>query len=114
MADLKISTTNIGENVVVTLKEALTYQNSPELEKVFNKLFSQNKNKIVCDMKAVAFLDSAALQLLLDMHDNLQSRGGSLKMFGLNSICHDTLIATRLINVFHIYPDLQNVLRVEI
>jgi anti-anti-sigma factor len=114
MADLKIGSTIIGANVVLALKEALTYKNCEELEKVFNKLVSQNKYRIICDMKAVAFLDSMALQLLLDMHDTLKSKGGSLKLFGLNSACHDTLLATRLINVFHTYPDLQNVLRMEI
>jgi len=114
MAELKITTTTIGAKVVVTLKEALTYKNCEELEKVFNKLVSQNKDKIIFDMKAVAFLDSMALQLFLDMNDDLNSRGGSLQLFGLNSVCHDTFVATRLINIFHIYPDLQNVLRMEI
>ena len=114
MADLKIGTTTIGSNVVLVLKEALTYKNCEDLEKAFNKLISQNKNRIICDMKAVSFLDSMALQLLLTMNDTLNSHGGSLRLFGLNSVCHDTFLATRLINVFHIYPDLQNVLRMEI
>lgn len=114
MADLKIDTTIIGSNVVLVLKEALTYKNCEDLEKIFNKLISQNKIRIICDMKAVSFLDSMALQLLLTMNDTLKDRGGSLRLFGLNSVCHDTFVATRLINVFQVYLDLQNVLRMEI
>lgn len=114
MADLKFNTKTIGSNVVLVLKEALTYKNCEDLEKEFNKLINQNKNRIICDMKAVSFLDSMSLQLLLTMNETLKNNGGSLRLFGLNSVCQDTLIATRLINVFHVYLDLQNVLRMEI
>jgi len=114
MTNLKIDTTIIGSNVVLVLKDALTYKNCEDLEKIFNKLISQNKNRIICDMKAVSFLDSTALQLLLTMNDTLKDRGGSLRLLGLNSVCHDTFVATRLINVFQVYVDLQNVLRMEI
>jgi len=104
----------MGANVILVMKEALTYKNCEDLEKVFNKLVSQNKKSIICDMKAVSYLDSMALQLLLKMNDTMTSQGGSLKLFGLNGVCHDTFVATRLINVFNIHSDLQSVLRVDI
>jgi anti-sigma B factor antagonist len=114
MADLKIESLNIGSNIVLTLKESLTYQNCEELEAMFDHFIKQNKQRIILDLKGVPYLDSRALELLLKMNDTLKNRTGSLRVFGLNSVCHDTLIATRLIHVFHIYPDIQAALSAEI
>ncbi|MBI4633025.1 MAG: STAS domain-containing protein [Deltaproteobacteria bacterium] len=114
MADLKIDTLSIGSSIVLTLKESLTYKNCEELEKLFGSLTGDNKNRIIVDMQAVTFLDSKALELLLSMNDTLSGLGGSLRLFGLNSVCRDTFIATRLINVFHIYSDMQHALRREL
>jgi anti-anti-sigma factor len=114
MADLKIDTLSIGSNVVLTLNESLTYKNCEEMETLFGSLTGSNKGRIIIDMQAVPFLDSRALELLLSMNDTLNGMGGSLRLFGLNSVCQDTFIATRLINVFHIYPDMQHALRMEL
>lgn len=114
MADLRIDTLSIGSNVVLTLKDSLTYKNCEALETHVESLTGNNKNRIIVDMQAVPFLDSRALELLLYLNDTLNGMGGSLRLFGLNSVCQDTLICTRLINIFRIYPDLQHALRMEL
>ncbi len=114
MAGAKIDTLPIGSNVVLTVKESLTHKNSEALERLFESLIADNKTRLIVDMQAVAFLDSKALEVLLNMNDAVNNLGGSLRLFGLNSVCQDTFIATRLINVFHIYPDMQQALRMEL
>ncbi len=51
-------------------------------------------------------LDSAALELMIDIHDTLMSQGGALKIVGLNEVCRDILLATRIINVLFVYKDI--------
>jgi anti-anti-sigma factor len=109
----RISTGTVGHNTVLTVKEALTYKNCDELENLFNQLTKENKNRIVIDFRAIPFMDSQALELLVTMHDSLACSGGMLKVFGLNATCRDILIATRLINLFRVYTEMHEALRGE-
>jgi anti-anti-sigma factor len=113
MTSPKIQTTTVGINSVVTIKESLTFKACEELETTFNQLIRQNKNRIVLDFGDVNFIDSQALELLLTMHESLMNSGGILKIFGLNGVCRDILVTTRLINLLNIYWDMQEALRGE-
>ncbi len=107
----KIHVGTVGVNTVLTIKESLTFQTCEELQKVFNQVFNRSRNRIVLDVKAVQYMDSQALELLLTMHDSLTNSGGILKIAGLTGTCRDILVATRLINLFHVYGDLPEALR---
>lgn len=111
MTSSKIQTATVGINTVVTIKESLIHKSCGELEKVCDQLARENKNRIVLDFRAVPFLDSQALELLCTLHESLGNSGGVLKIFGLNGTCRDILVATRLINLFHIYGDMSEALR---
>lgn len=113
MTSSKIHTAIVGISTVVTIKESLTHQTCEELGKTFSHIINKSRNRIVLDFKSVSFLDSHGLELLLTMHDSLVSSGGSLKIFGLNGVCRDILIATRLINTLNVCGDLQEALRGE-
>jgi anti-anti-sigma factor len=101
-----IGTTRVGENTLVTPKDSLIDKNSEALETLINQLLTQQKTHIILDCKAVSFLDSKALELLLQKHEELKNRGGALKIIGLNAVCQDILCATRLINVLNVYDDI--------
>jgi anti-anti-sigma factor len=113
MTSPKIQTATVGINVVVTIKESLTFKTCEELETMFNQLIRQNKNRIVLDFGEVNFMDSQALELLLTMHESLMNSGGILKIFGLNGVCRDILVTTRLINLLNISWEMQEALREE-
>ena len=101
----------VGARTVLTPKESLTYQNCQEIEDNFNECIKQNKTVIILDCQALSFFDSEALELVVRMHDELKKRGGSLKLIGLNAVCRDILLATRLINVLHVYRDIHEAMK---
>jgi len=107
----KFGATKVGGRTVLTPKESLTYQNCQEVEDSFNECIKQNKNVIILDCQALSFFDSEALELLVKMHDELKKRGGSVKLIGLNAVCRDILLATRLINVLHVYKDIHEAMK---
>jgi anti-anti-sigma factor len=113
MTSTKFQTATVGMNTLVTIRESLTFKTCEELETTFNQLIRQNKNKIVLDFGAVPVMDSKALEMLLTMHESLINSGGILKIFGLNGVCRDIMVTTRLINLFNIYWDLKEALRGE-
>ncbi|MBW2623623.1 MAG: STAS domain-containing protein [Deltaproteobacteria bacterium] len=108
---LSISRSKIGSSNVLIPKESLTYENNEELKSAYDELVSQGENNVILDCKSMTYLDSAALETLLDIHNDLTTRGGSLKITGLNEVCQDILIVTRLTNYLIVYNDIQEAVK---
>lgn len=104
-------TAYVGTNTLISPKAALTYENCKELEETVNACVEQNRLALVLDCKAIQFMDSEALEKLVELHDKLLAKGGDLKIAGLNTLCRDILMVTRLINVFNVYADVPEALR---
>ena len=111
MTPTKIGTARVSSRTILAPKESLTYQNCEKLETMFNDSLSQHKTEIILDCKAVSFMDSDALELLLRFHEELSNRGGRLKIIGLNTVCRDILNATRIISVLNVYEDIHQAVK---
>ena len=107
-----ISIAKVGTRTVLAPKESLTFQNCEELATTFEQCISQDRTDIILDCKAVAYLDSEALQLLVRMHEELRNRGNQLKLIGLSDVCLDIFVATRLIHL-NVYTDMHEAIRSE-
>lgn len=107
----KISVSWAGARTIISPKESLNYQNCQELEKTLKGCGNQSRSEIILDFKAVKFMDSEVLELLVRMHDELKMRGGVQKIIGLNTVCRDILDATRLINFLHVFNDINEAIR---
>ena len=102
----KIDGMSIGGRTVLMPKSQITHENCHELKEQIDDAVQRNKTDIILDCKHVGLFDSAALQLLIQTHDELRNKGGALKIVGLNDVCRDILLATRLINVLFVYKDI--------
>lgn len=111
MENSKVDVTKVGPRTVLVPREALTYQNSTDLEAAFDSCLTHQMAEIILDLNEVPLVDSEALELLLRMHEELQSRGSVLKMVRLNAIVKDALVATRLITVFSVYSNISEAIR---
>jgi len=103
----KIGSMNADSRMVLSPESSITYENCHEIEDSIDDAVKQNKTEIILDCKSVPFLDSVTLELLVKIHDEMINKGGALKIAGLNAVCRDILKATRLINVFNVYDDIQ-------
>lgn len=95
-----------GGRIALSLKNAITWENCAELRKKLEQKIAEGRNEIILDFKQVTLLDSAALELLIDMHDALMNKGGVLKIVGINEVCRDILLATRIINILFVFKDM--------
>jgi len=107
----KIGKVEAGTMTVLAPKEFFSYQNREELEGAFDECMNQNKTKIILDFKNIAFIDSEGLELLVQVDENLRNRGGVLKIVGLNDVCRDIFVSTRLINTFNVFDDVHEAIR---
>ncbi len=55
-------------------------------------------------------MDSEALELLVRMHEELRNRDNILRIIGLNDVCRDIFLATRLIYL-HVYDDIHEAIK---
>lgn len=97
-----IAIKNINGRTVLGPVNALTVKNCDQLDKLFKDLLSKNIVDIVINMNAVSFLDSCALELLVEMQSELKKKGRDLIISDVNDVCRDILICTRLIKEFRI------------
>jgi anti-anti-sigma factor len=108
----KIGISMVGSRTILSPKASLTYQNCTELEAVFSGTVKQHNNEVILDCKSVKFLDSEVLELLVKIQGELKNRGGVLKIIGLDPVCRDIFYATRLINVFNIFKDIHEAIKI--
>jgi anti-anti-sigma factor len=108
---LRVSTMQVGVRTILTIGGPLAHENVQDMTKAFGDLPRPHKAEFVLDMKGVTVMDSAALEALVEMHESLAAVGGTLKIVGLNELCQDILIATRLAGVLRVYEDLAKAAR---
>ena len=107
----KTGITKVGASNVLTPVGSLTFENCEKLNDLVNGLIDKNQTRIIIDFKTTAFIDSKALEILIQLHKTLEARGGALRIAGLNAVCRDILLATRLVNVLHVYEEIAEALR---
>ncbi|MDF1590193.1 MAG: STAS domain-containing protein [Desulfobacterales bacterium] len=102
---------NVSSRTVLTPERSITHENCPDIKQSILAAIEADKTEVILDCKNVGLLDSAALELLLQTHNELRSKRGALKIIGLNQVCQDILAATRLNNVILIYKDIHEAIR---
>ena len=66
---------------------------------------------VVLDLTEVPFVDSAALEYLLDLQERLAERLGQIKLVGLDANVAKVLEITRLENAFERCPDVSEAVK---
>ncbi|MEJ2170740.1 MAG: STAS domain-containing protein [Desulfobacterales bacterium] len=106
-----IRISKVGMRTIVAPTASLSYQNIDELATVLKDCIQQPKTEVILDCKAVRFLDSSVLELLVRVHHDLNTNGGVLKIIGLNENGRDIFYATRLTNVLNVFNDIHEAIR---
>lgn len=76
-----------------------------ELAGVLEGRLGHGLPQIVLDLHSVALIDSAGLELLLNMQEKCQRMGGALKLANVGALCREVLKATGVGAKFEIFKD---------
>jgi anti-sigma B factor antagonist len=94
----------IGDVVVLDLKGKITLGEGDELLKdKVNSLVNQGHKKIVLNLAAVPYIDSAGLGEVVRTYTTVSRQGGSLKLLNLTKRITDLLSITKLLTVFETF-----------
>ena len=67
--------------------------------------------RVVLNMSEVAYMDSTALEALLDVADQFQERASSLKLAGTTPMCREIFDLTGITPQFRFFKDVQDAVR---
>lgn len=96
---------------VVDSGERITTDTVEELGNVLQDLDESGQPKVVLDMQHAALLDSKGLELLLDLQDQYQRKGGVLKIANANALCREILRLTGVDSRLEIHGDVGSAVR---
>ncbi len=103
---MQLSLEQRGDVRVVRVKDAkFTY---PVLSPFFaevRRIVEQGAHKLVIDLEAVTYIDSASIGCLIDIHHLLEERGGSVKLSGPKPRVQTMLSMVLVDKILDVYKD---------
>ncbi len=96
---------------VCHLNGEIDINTAPQIKKVFDKILSEKREKILINFEEVSYVDSSGLATLVEMLKNIRSYGGKLKLSNLSSKIRSLFEITKLEKLFDIFNDEEEALR---
>jgi len=95
----------VGEVAVMQVLGDITLGKGGDviLKDKIQSLLQQGYRKLILDMGAVSYVDSAGLGQLVQVYATTSHLGGSLKLLNLTKRLKDLLVLTKLLTVFDTY-----------
>ena len=90
---------------VITGDVPLNVDTCGDFQQQIEACLNRGQPRLVIDLRDVPFIDSAGLELLLDIQDRCVQSGGTCKLAAPNPLCTDILTATAVGLEFETYPD---------
>ena len=91
--------------VKITGEITLKKQGDVMLHDKVRSLIQQGHKKVLIDLAAVSYVDSAGLGELVRAYSTTRNGGGSLRLFSPTKRLHDLLVVTDLVRMFDKYDD---------
>lgn len=108
---MKIEHQRVGSVDVLKPVGALVEDDSEQFGRMLMTRLRVPNPRVVLAMSEVAYMDSAALELLLDGADEAVDRAVSLKMADVPATCREILELTGLTGRFQIFEDVEDAVR---
>jgi len=90
---------------VVRGAEPINRLTAGDIATLIERHLQAGQPRLVLDLERVPLIDSAGLEMLLNLRDTCQRRGGSMKLAAPNALCRDILLVTDVGTKFEIFGD---------
>ncbi len=108
---MKIERRTVGTVDVCAPQDALVDEASEEFKQVLQGCLRGANPRMVVDMNEVVYVDSAALEALAGVADELGERGVQLKLAGVTPTCREILELTGLSGRYQFFEDVDAAVR---
>ena len=109
---MEIVERTVSDVTVLDLKGKMTLGEGDELLKdKINSLLAAGKKKLLLNLEAVPYIDSAGLGEVVRTYTTVSRQGGSLKLLNLTKRIEDLLSITKLLTVFDTFDSEQEAIK---
>jgi anti-sigma B factor antagonist len=106
---MKFKTKEIEGVTVVELEgNVMGGPDASALNDFLHKLITEKKNQVVVDLKAVSFINSSGLGMLIGGLTTMRHSGGELKLACASKKVENLLEMTKLLKVFDLHKNVNN------
>jgi anti-sigma B factor antagonist len=106
---MKFKTKEINGITVIELDgNVMGGPDASALNNFLHKLITEEKNHVVVDLKAVSFINSSGLGMLIGGLTTLRHSGGDLKLARASKKIENLLEMTKLLKVFDLHKNVNN------
>jgi anti-anti-sigma factor len=103
---MNLSTEQANGISIVRVGEArLMYPLLSEFSTVVTQLLADGEKRVVVDLSAVGYVDSATIGCLMDLYRQASAAGGALKLSGVQKRVETMLTMTGAQNFIEVHPD---------
>jgi anti-sigma B factor antagonist len=104
VSGMQIEERVVDDVTILDLKGKMTLGEGDELLKdKIGSLVSQGRKKILLNLEAVPYIDSAGLGEIVRTYTSISRQGGRLKLLNVSKRIQDLLVITKLITIFDSY-----------
>jgi anti-anti-sigma factor len=100
---MKMTTEEVGAVAVLRFEGNLDTNTAPEAQERFDELIGEGANKLLVDFKALDYISSAGLRVLLATAKRLSSEGGSLRICHLNDTVREVFEISGFSTIFSVF-----------
>ena len=90
---------------IVSGDDPLTADNIDSARRILTESTQSGQPRIVLDLRKIPLIDSAGLELLIELQDECIRRGGRMQLCGANPLCRDILRITNVSQHFEQFDD---------
>jgi anti-sigma B factor antagonist len=104
---MQLEQRSAGDVVIVKVVGDITLGKGADvmLKDKINSLLQQGHQKILLDLGSVAYVDSAGLGQLVQLHATTTRQHATLRLLNVTKRLHDLLVVTRLLTVFDTFEN---------
>ena len=91
---MKITTNISNQNLIISLSGRLDTITSPQLEDEINRNAFDEIETVTLNMRALEYISSAGLRVVLKLHKKMTAQGGQLKLINVNDMIMEIFTMT--------------------
>jgi anti-anti-sigma factor len=96
---------------VISGGDRISGEHVEELAALLEARLDRGQQQFVLDLQSIALVDSAGLELLLDVQEKCQRMGGALKLANSGALLREVIKATGVGSRFEIFQDASGAVR---
>ncbi len=108
---MKIGQQTVGTVDVLSPHDALVEEGAEQFVSKLRAALNGRNPRVVVDMRNVGYVDSMALEGLVNVSDELRSRSAQLKLCAVTPTCREIIELTGLNDRFQFFEDVDGAVR---